>query len=226
MVYPATHILLRFQGHFGSSGSAVDKWSSGVRLGIPGTAIVYDAAKLQTLVNAAASAAQTFHPTANVFAGSNTYFDQVTGAQIGASGRYTPDTQQTIFSTYSPVAGSGTGVLPWNSASVISLRTGRPRGRASNGRMYWPCISMPIQTTTGRILSANVVSRLTAAKTMLDAINTAANVYQTGMRIIVASNVGIGDSAFVTSIRADDRIDSIERRENDQPSTDSSQNLA
>lgn len=217
MVYNSTHVLLRFQGHFGGSSSVLDKWSAGVRLGIPGSGVVYDAAKLQTLVNSAATAANAFHAAALVAAGTTCFFDQVTGAQIGTTGRYTPDTQETIFSPYAPVAGAGTSVLPWNSASVISLRTGRPRGRCSNGRVYWPCLSMAIATATGRVSSANVTSRVSAAKTFLNALNTAGNLYQSGMRLVVASNVGLGDMAYVTSIRSDDRIDSIERRENDQP---------
>jgi hypothetical protein len=63
-------------------------------------------------------------------------------------------------------------------------------------------------------------------KTFLDAVNTAAGAYQTGARIVVASNVGVGDMAFVTAIRSDDRMDSIERRENDQPSQWSNATLA
>lgn len=226
MTYPGTHILLRFNGHFGGSASTIDKWSCGMRFGIPSGGTTYDAAKLQTFVNSALSAAQAFHTPVGSACGSNTYFDQVAGAQIGMIGRYNPDTQQTIFSVYTPTAGAGTGVLPWNSASVFSLKTGRPRGRASNGRVYWPCLSLAVVSGTGRVASATQQTRVGNFKTFCDALNVAANVYQAGCRLVVASAVGAGDMAFVTSIRSDDRIDSIERRENDQPSTWSSATLA
>jgi hypothetical protein len=195
-------------------------------MGIPNTGIVYDAAKLQTLVNAAATAANVYHAAGTTNSGTATYFDQVAGAQIGSSGRYTPDTQQTIYSVFAPVAGAGTPTLPWNTAQVISLRTARPRGRCSNGRVYWPALSGQLVATTGRMSAATLASHVTGAKTFFDALNVAAGAYQTGMRVIVASNVGIGDAAVVTSIRCDDRMDSIERRENDQPSVWSTATLA
>jgi hypothetical protein len=55
-----------------------------------------------------------------------------------------------------------------------------------------------------------------AAKVMIDEINDAAQVYATNMRVVVASKTG-GIQAVVTSIRSDERIDSIERRENAAP---------
>jgi hypothetical protein len=63
-------------------------------------------------------------------------------------------------------------------------------------------------------------------KTFFDALNVAANTYSAGTRLIVASNVGGGLHAPVTMIRSDDRIDSIERRENDTPATWSTSTLA
>lgn len=217
MAFAQEHILLRFLGHFGSSGSAVDRWSVGVRLGQASLPVIYDAAKLQTLVNSAFTAAQAFHSAAGTNAGSNCFVDQVAGANIGPSGKYVPNGALTILSASIPTAGTGTAVLPWNSALVISLRTAIPRGRGSNGRVYWPALAMPVVTGSGRVATANVSARLTAAKTFFDSLNTAANTYFAGTRVIVASNVGLGVNAPVTSLRSDDRVDSIERRENDQP---------
>jgi hypothetical protein len=217
MVYPHEHVLLRFNGHFGTGTSTiVDRWSAGIRIGHPTQSPAYDVAKLQTLVNAAQTAANTFHASAGAAVGTNCWLDYVSGAQIGVSGKYTPSTQLTVVSPTTPTAGSGTPALPWNTANVISLRTNQPRGRASNGRVYWPCLALPVVPTTGRVASA---ARVTAAKTFMDALNAAANVYSAGERIVVASNVGGGLIATVTAIRSDDRLDSVERRENDQPST-------
>jgi hypothetical protein len=53
---------------------------------------------------------------------------------------------------------------------------------------------------------------------MLNSMNTAANVYDPGMKVRVFSNIGLGSAATVTGIRSDDRVDSIERRENQIPS--------
>lgn len=217
MVYPHEHVLLRFNGHFGSSGTPADKWSSGIRMGLPNSAPAYDANKLQTLVNAAQVAANTFHATTGVMTGTNCYIDQVSGAQIGVSGKYTPPGQLTVLSPTTPIAGIGTANLPWNSASVFSLRTAIPRGRASNGRVYWPCLSAGIDSTTGRMTSATMNTRIQAFKVFLDALNTAGSVYSAGMRVVVASAVGGGAIAPVTVVRSDLRVDSIERRENDVP---------
>lgn len=219
MVYAHEHVLLRFNGHFGLNASTMtDKWSCGLRLGIPGSSPTYDAGKLAALAEAAKTAATTFHQAANTSAGTSTFFDQVAAAQIGVTGRYSPLTQVTQFSTVAGVAGIGTPTLPWNSALVFSLRTAIPRGRASNGRVYWPCLSMGITATTGRVSATNVQNRVNNFKTMLDSINTAANTYFPGLRVIVASQVGTGAAAVVTQVRSDDRVDSIERRENDQAS--------
>lgn len=217
MVFPHEHILLRFNGHFGASASGVvERWSAGIRFGLPGSAPAYDAAKLQTFVNAAATAAATFHGSVSTFAGTGAYFDQVSGAQIGVLGKYSPPGQLTVLSPNSPVNGTGAGgPHPWNTALVISLRTAIPRGRGSNGRVYWPACAATVDASTGRLSSAAVSSRLAQAKTFFDALNVAANTYSAGMKIIVASSVGGGLIATCTSIRSDQRLDSIERRENE-----------
>lgn len=226
MVFPHEHLLIRFNGHFGTNSSFVDKWSCGIRFGLPASAPIYDAAKLQTFVNAADAAARTFHAHTNALVGTNAFIDYVTGAQIGVLGVYTPTSQLTVLSTSTPTAGLGTPVLPYNSALVFSLRTAVPRGRASNGRVYWPALAAPVVPTTGRVVDGNVAGRIAPFKTFLDTLNTAANTYSAGMKAIVASAVGGGQIAYVTSVRADGRLDSIERRENDTPVTYSSATLA
>jgi hypothetical protein len=218
MVFPHEHLLLRFNGHFGTSGSVADRWSVGLRLGYPTRAPAYDPVKLQTLVNAAQTVGNTMMAAAGVSAGTVAFLDYVTGAQIGVNGKYQPTAQVTVVSPPTPTAGAGTAVLPWNSAGVFSLRTNIPRGRASNGRCYWPALAVSITPATGRMGTATVTSRVSAFKTFLDGLNTAANAYDTGMRVCVGSAVGGGLLAQVITIRSDDRVDSIERRENQQPS--------
>lgn len=218
MVYANEHILLRFNGHFGASAAPADKWSVGLRLGQANLPVPYDAAKLLTLATAVTTSAQTFHSAAGTAAGTSCYFDQVAAACIGPSGKYVPPGALTILGPYAAQPGVGTAVLPWNSAAVMSLRTTIPRGRGSNGRVYWPALAMTIAPLTGRVAVNTMQVRVNLFKTFLDAVNTAANAYLAGTRVIVASNVGLGLNAVVTGVRADDRMDSIERRENDQPS--------
>lgn len=218
MAFPHEHLLIRFNGHFGATATVVDRWSSGIRIGHPAAGTPYDAGKLQTLVNAAKTAADTFHGTSSVLIGANCFLDEVTGAMIGVLGKYVPVGQNTIISSnVTPKAGTSSASQPWNTAHVISLRTGNPRGRASNGRIYWPANGTIVQDLTGRLSAGQVTPRLTAFKTFLDALNTAADAYDEGAGVCVFSNVGGGTAARVTSIRADQRLDSIERRENDQP---------
>lgn len=226
MVYAQEHILLRFNGHFGGPTSFLDRWSVGIRLGQASLPTPYDAAKLQTLANTAQTLAATFHGATGSLTGTNTYFDQVAAATIGPSGRYAPAGQLTVLSPLNSVGGVGTPGLPWNTSCVISLRTAIPRGRGSNGRLYWPCLSAAVTAGTGRLAPSTLTARLGPFKTFLDGLNVAANTYLAGTRVIVASNVGTGVNAPVTSIRSDDRLDSIERRENDQPAVYVSQTLA
>lgn len=226
MAYPHEHVLIRFNGHFGTSGNSVDQWSTGIRFGLPAAAPAYDAAKLQTFVNAALAAAKSFHAGTSMFTGTNCFLDYVTGAQIGVLGKYVPSNQLTAISPTETTAGVAPPVLPWNSALVISLRTNVPRGRGSNGRVYWPALGAPVDSPTGRVSNVAMDGRMTTAKTFFDALNTAANAYSAGMKAVVASNVGGGLIAYVTSIRSDGRVDSIERRENNQASTWIAKSLA
>lgn len=227
MVYPHEHIVLRFQGHWGTgAGTVLDTWSTGIRFGFPGKGTLYDPVKLQTFVNSAMTAASTFHIANANMCSSECWLDKVTGAQVGVDGKYVPTGQLTVISTGSSVAGLNPTVHSWNTALVISLRTAIPRGRGSNGRVYWPAPNGAIQPATGRLAPASVQTRVNNFKTLLDSLNTAAGVYDAGMKAIVASNVGGGLIAPVTTIRSDERFDSIERRENDQLSVYSTATLA
>ncbi len=218
MAFSSAHILIRANGHFGTSTVAADRWSVGLRFGIPGTDVAYDDVKLATFVQSCFAAASTFHADVTSAVGSAAWLDTCSGARIGLNGKYNPSTQVTKFSTGGAVAGGSTAVLPWNSAGVISLRTPNPRGPASNGRCYWPWLGATVLASTGRVSAAAVTNRIQNFKGMINTMNTAANVYDPGMKLRVMSNVGLGYGATVTGLRADDRVDSIERRENDTPS--------
>jgi hypothetical protein len=188
-------------------------------MGLQNSAPAYDAAKLQTLVNSAQTAAIALHTTASTGTGTTAFLDQVSGAQIGVLGKYSPTTQQTVLSPVTVTAGVTSAIQSWNTSLVYSLRTAAPRGLASNGRVYWPCISATVDPATGRVTSSMVNARTAAFRTFINALNTAGSIYSAGMVVVVASAVGGGVIRPVTAIRSDARLDSIERRENGQVST-------
>jgi hypothetical protein len=214
------HLLIRLNGGFGSAPTSLtDKWSCGFRIGVPGTDIVMDTSKLQTLVNAIQTAASTAHTATNMQAGTNCYFTHVTGARVGTDGKYNPAGQVTTVSSGVTTAGGSTPTQAWNTAHSIGLRTGAPRGYASNGRYYYPIVGASVTSVTGRLSPTVVTGRLTAFRTFFQAVNVAANAYDPGAVVCVMSNVGAGTTLPMIALRADERLDSIERRENDSPST-------
>lgn len=216
MTFTNRHVYLRANGAFGAA-TGVEKWSVGLRFAIVGADVEWNESGLLTFANACHSALVTFHTASQVNAGSACYFVNCSAACIGVDGKYDPDGQETVFSTGSPQVGTGSTALPWSAAVVISLRTSRPRGYASNGRVYWPATAAAIVGTTGRVNSGNVSGRVTAFRTAVNAMNTAAAVYSTNMRLAVMSSVGAGRTALVNEIRADERLDNVERRENSAP---------
>lgn len=226
MAYSAPHLLLRILGNFGGNPlSNEEKWSTSMRFGIPGGTVPYDSEGMQTFLNAAATPLRAFHVAAGSLTGSTTYLTELTLARIGTNGRYDPLIQETLHYTAPTTQGSGTPVLPWSTAIVFSLRTAIPRGYSSNGRVYWPATAAALELATGRLTAAQNSARVALFKTALDSVNAAANAYTTGMRLVVASSTGAVTNA-VTSIRSDDRLDSIERRENARPSVWASAPLA
>jgi hypothetical protein len=204
----------------------LDRWSTGLRLAITGggTVTVADPTIFLESISAAVS---SFHQNTSVKAGSNVYLDKLEAVVLGTDGKYWGSTAVATVRDYAPpVAGNATGVLPWNSALVISQRTDFKRGYASNGRMYWPAVAQVLDNGTGRLSTGAIGPYLAAAKTMYDTINTQANAFQAGLAIHVMSAVAPGYNAPVRSLRMDTRVDSIERRENQQPAAYTSVNLA
>lgn len=226
MAFPQAHLYLRFNGSFGPSAETnSEKWSSGLRLAVIGADVHYSPAALQTFANAVHTAASAFHNGTNSNTGSTTAFHNVTVARVGTDGKYLPAQQETTVSAGNPIFGSNLCDQPWNTAGVISLRTDNFRGYASNGRWYYPQTSGAIHALTGRVLGGSVDTRLALAKTLFNAINTAAQTYAENLRICVVSATG-STAAKVTSIRADERLDSIERRENAAPTVWHTQTIA
>lgn len=220
-MFKNAHYLMRFGGHFGSSATVVsDLWSSGLRFGLlnSDSPLLADAT-LDSWLSSAETAINAFHSTAGAKVGTYTFYSWVSLARVGTDGKYDPLTQVQRRKDRTPSAGVGTPVHPWSAALVCSLRTTRSRGYASNGRCYYPATSIGINSSTGRVLSSDVGTRLAAFKVLLDALNVAASAASAGQTLNVYSGVGSGETAAVRSIRMDERLDAIERRENAIPPT-------
>lgn len=221
--YNRAHYVFRILGHFGPNATtAREQWSTGFRLGLIGTDVSLNT-DLEPFLETVATPIATFHGSNGALVGSNCWLSELTIARVGLDGKYAPAAQETTRRAYAtPTAGIAQPVHSWNSAMVISLRTAFPRGIASNGRTYYPATGIPIDSGTGRVGDAHVTGFVAAAKTMLDAVNTAAgNLLEPLVRVGVFGQDGLTGSArvgWVERIRCDNRLDSIERRENDQPS--------
>jgi hypothetical protein len=208
-------LYLRAHGHFGGGSTDIqDRWSAGFRIAralggeFPDVDYLPFLASLQTPFT-------VFHGSSSVNVGSNCYLTQLSAARVGPDGKYNPATEVTNYHVMAPIAvGNGTPTQEWSNAFVFSLRTARPRGVASNGRVYWPLLAPTVVAGTGRLDSADVTAKIGAFKTLLNAINAAADTLQGGARVCVMSQVGSGATEYVTAVRADGRLDRQERREN------------
>lgn len=110
-----------------------------------------------------------------------------------------------------PSPGSGIINHPYQTAVVISLRTGTP-GASGRGRLYWPATGMAIDSTTLRVTAANLTSALAGAKTYLSAIDTAIEGTLTGVSLCVWSRKGTGALYPVTSMQMGNVFDTQRRR--------------
>lgn len=74
------------------------------------------------------------------------------------------------FVGFSP--GTGTATKPFQTSVVISLRSNTP-GASGRGRLYWPALGAAVGVSTLRLTVPTTTAVVTAAKTYLDAIETA-----------------------------------------------------
>jgi hypothetical protein len=113
----------------------------------------------------------------------------------------------------SAVAGTSNTPLPFQTALVLSLRTG-VAGGTGRGRLYWPATGAALTTTTLRPTSVLVGAFLTDFKTYLTAIQTAIDgVVDESVALAVWSRVN-ASSAVVNRLMAGDVLD-VQRRRRD-----------
>lgn len=214
MAYTEPFVYLRANGFFNSIVAPVEQWSVGFKILAP-TGLV-PTVNLTSFLESVAAAFSEFHGADDWAAGTNCFLKELTAAVIGTDGKYVGGgTQSTIIRPFDPpVAGATTPQNPFTTAVVISLRTTLQRGRASNGRAYWPALARLADPSTGGVSAISRGLMAGRAKNLLNAINAAAESEMPDtMGVWVMSNVGAGVSAPVTSIRIGSKFDRQERRE-------------
>lgn len=193
MAYPAAHSLLTFSG---PAYGELEQWATGVRLRRTTVPSVAE-------VEAAGEAFIAFMNNSEM---------QGSGACKMQSAKWAPQNVEGKYGDGAPVehlfANRTIGTnqsMPAQIAVVISLRTARPRGRASNGRMYIPALPQ-LEANTGKFSVATALDIATAAAEMLTAIGAALST-----QCVVGSAVGTGLLENVTGVRVG-RVPDTQRR--------------
>lgn len=175
-------------------------WSIGGDFGVPVTQI-----QAQTIATAIAAIAV---PTGLLaFMSSST---TVTGCRVEARSLAGVLEAQAEGVKGTPTPGQGANAHPFQTSSVISLRTAHP-GPSGRGRLYWPATGVAMTTSSLRIDAATVTSGLSAAKTLLSGITTAINATLTGVSLAVWSRK-IPDLFPVTQLQLGNVADTQRRR--------------
>lgn len=108
-----------------------------------------------------------------------------------------------------PKAGTGTLSAPTTSAMVISLQTGAV-GRSGRGRVFWPALNPPLDSSTGRFTRGALPQTLLDFQTMIVGIENAA---PAGVNPVLALYSSVKGSAIaVEQLRIGDVVDSQRRR--------------
>lgn len=190
VTYAQPHLLLRFLGTFGTTGSIkYEEWGASVRVAVP-TGTLSEASKGAFLETIQASVA-SFHTSSATAAHNLSWLAKLTAAYIGTDGKYVgggaQPTTEYIYAT--PFAGFSSNLTSWDVARTYTLRTSLGRGRGSVGRFYWPCAGSI--SADGRWTTTDAQAASVKAKEMLDSINSAAKATWPGaIGISVISSLG------------------------------------
>lgn len=214
MPFPVPYTYFTMRGSFGlTAGSEIETWQVGFK--IPALGGNPSAAQLADFLADMETPARTFHAITEVGAGNITHLKALTAAVIGTDGKYTGGgSQVTTERLLSPaLGGAGVAVMPYQIASVYSLRTNILRGPASHGRFYYPCLSRTWDGGSDLWNATQVQSAATAAVTLIKAINDQAD-GNLGLNggVCVMSSVGSGRLAAVEKVLVGRRPDTQRRR--------------
>lgn len=167
----------------------------------------------QAMVDGAAAAVQTFWSAALSYIAPTYSLSHLRLARLGTDGHYLP-TSISFDHTYAPpIAGGsslGTALKPAQTAHVVTLQTGVPRGLAHQGRCYLPPIAGDLGTDF-LWLPAQVNNRLNGFATMLSALSGS----NLGLLAVMSKGTPthpLGATNNVTYINSDTRPDVQRRR--------------
>lgn len=200
MPYPRPHSYVTF---FGDSYGQQEEWQVGLRL--DGTDTPSDAE-----LEAMATAFVLFVNTPGARLPQSHRFLGVKWAPQDVNGRYPDGQDAREYLRPNPFTGAG-GIAYPQIASVVSFRTGRSRGYASNGRMYLPSAN-PIGQNTGQMGTSDGEAIRDAAVTFLATLS-ALDLGEPS----VMSTVGAGRIERITGVRVGLVMDTQRRRRGSLP---------
>lgn len=212
MAFSSNFVYLRAIGTLGNSAAGVEQWSAGLKIPMP---TAPSPASLSAFLETISASYAAFHTDSGNGFGTTVFLKQLTAAYVGTDGKYVGGGAQstTIYNYATPQAGQGTGVMPFSTAVCISLRTANSRGPASNGRVYWPKLAVPVSPTLGTWAIGEGQGIANKTATLINSINAACTAILGGGGFVsVMSEVG-PRHAIVTSVRVGHKPDRQERRE-------------
>lgn len=195
MPYPAAHSLLTFSG---PAYGGQEEWSTGLRLDTttpPTVAMLEDAG----------DAFRTLIGTQYLGGSARVALETVKWAPQDTSGLYGGGERVEYIITPPVVMGS-MAAIP-QICFVVSLRTAKPRGRGSNGRMYLPAMPELQNDNTGQIQPGHRDAINTAFANFVGVIN---GIF--AARVVVGSKAGSGLLEPVTGTRCGRVLDTQRRR--------------
>lgn len=201
MPYTSAHGKLTI---LGDSYSSQEEWSVGLRL--IGTTVPTPA-QLST-VNTAVG---TFLSTTGLFFPAGHRYLGLKWAPQDVNGFYGDNGESVEWWRPTPQVGSALGAPQL--ALVLSLRTARARGFASNGRMYFPSANLP-DSATGLISTTHANAVAAAGGALMTAIRGSG----VGSPAVM-STVGDGRTEAVLGVRIGRVLDTQRRRRNALPET-------
>lgn len=198
------------------SGTIVggEEWSTSYSMATPGIALSPTQGQLDLLTSTAradfATRAGANGGTAgSLYFSAGVSFVTTRGYSIGADGKATLQSEVSGTATASTTALA----LPPQCSLVVSLRTGLP-GRARRGRMYLPSLGIPLAGgNTGRYSTGAVTSTMESIRDHFEAMNAVLE-----YKVCVASNAET-ENFIVTSVQADNVVDTQRRRRDSQVGT-------
>lgn len=108
-----------------------------------------------------------------------------------------------------PSVGTGTASKPYQTAVVVSLRSGRP-GRSYRGRIYLPAMGASMDPSTLRIPASATATYASDAALFLDQVADAAAAGSPVRPAIVSQTLGL--NTLVSSVQVGDVLDTQRRR--------------